>query len=137
MKNTLRLPLATLLLVAAAAPPVRAQSIHASVDRLTSAPIGIATKPAWSLAPGVPWAQPAGVRRYAARALPPGAAASVTRSRTARVILGVLGGLVAGAYLGAKIEGHRCACDDPGLTGAMIGAPLGAVAGGILAREFW
>ena len=53
------------------------------------------------------------------------------------MILGALGGLVAGAYLGAKIEGHSCACDDPGLKGAMIGAPLGAAAGGILAAEFW
>ena len=30
------------------------------------------------------------------------------------------------------IEGQGCACDDPGLQGAMIGAPIGTVAGAIL-----
>ena len=49
------------------------------------------------------------------------------------VALSVVGGLVGGAYIGAKIEGTGCQCDDPGLKGAMIGAPVGAIAGGVLA----
>src|SRR5262245_5692334 len=39
-------------------------------------------------------------------------------------------GFFAGGYVGAKIEGN-CACDDPGLKGALIGAPIGGVAGAI------
>jgi hypothetical protein len=41
-----------------------------------------------------------------------------------------------GGYLGAAIEGDRCHCDDPGLKGALIGAPIGAVAGGILGARY-
>src|SRR5207237_9823624 len=44
-------------------------------------------------------------------------------------VLGAAGGFVLGGALGAAIEGHRCGCDDPGLTGRLIGAPVGAVAG--------
>ena len=43
----------------------------------------------------------------------------------------------AGAQLGAFIEGDRCHCDDPGLKGALIGAPVGAVTGGILGAKFF
>ena len=43
----------------------------------------------------------------------------------------------AAAYLGAFIEGDRCHCDDPGLKGALIGAPVGAVTGGILGAKFF
>jgi hypothetical protein len=46
--------------------------------------------------------------------------------------VGAAGGLFAGGYLGAAIEGDRCHCDDAGLQGALIGAPVGAAAGGIL-----
>ena len=51
--------------------------------------------------------------------------------------LGAAGGFFAGAYLGAFIEGDRCNCDDPGLKGALIGAPVGAVTGGILGAKFF
>jgi hypothetical protein len=51
--------------------------------------------------------------------------------------LGATGGFFAGAYLGAFIEGDRCHCDDPGLKGALIGAPVGAVTGGILGAKFF
>ena len=51
--------------------------------------------------------------------------------------LGAAGGFFAGAYLGAFIEGDRCHCDDPGLKGALIGAPVGAVTGGILGAKFF
>ena len=39
-------------------------------------------------------------------------------------------GFLAGGYVGATIEGD-CACDDPGLQGVIIGAPIGAAAGAI------
>jgi len=40
-------------------------------------------------------------------------------------------GLYVGGKFGAAIEGN-CACDDPGLKGFMIGAPIGAAAGATL-----
>jgi hypothetical protein len=40
--------------------------------------------------------------------------------------------MFAGAYLGAWIEGDRCHCDDPGLQGIVIGAPIGIGLGAIL-----
>ncbi len=50
--------------------------------------------------------------------------------------IGALGGFFGGGYLGAAIEGDRCHCDDPGLKGAVIGAPIGAAVGGILGFNF-
>ena len=41
-------------------------------------------------------------------------------------VLGMLGG----AYVGAALQ-PDCHCDDPGLTGAFIGMPIGAMAGAI------
>jgi hypothetical protein len=66
----------------------------------------------------------------------PSRAAFQTRKRsTARKIVGAavgaFGGFFLGGYAGAAIEGDRCNCDDPGLQGFLIGAPIGAVAGGI------
>ena len=51
------------------------------------------------------------------------------------IALGALGGLVGGAVAGAAIENWAtpCGCDDPGLRGFMIGAPVGGVVGGLLA----
>jgi len=51
-------------------------------------------------------------------------------------IVGGVGGFFGGMFLGAAIEGDRCDCDDPGLAGALIGAPVGAVAGGILGYKY-
>ena len=34
------------------------------------------------------------------------------------------------------IEGDGCHCYDPGLKGFLIGAPVGAVAGGILGSRY-
>ena len=48
---------------------------------------------------------------------------------TAGVALGIAG-LFGGAWIGAKLEGN-CVCDDPGLKGMIIGAPIGAIAGAI------
>jgi hypothetical protein len=44
--------------------------------------------------------------------------------------LGTVGGFFAGSLVGAAIEGP-CACDMPGFKGQLVGAPLGAIAGGI------
>jgi hypothetical protein len=60
------------------------------------------------------------------------------RSSGARGTLGALagaaGGFFAGIYVGAAIENewYPCICDDPGLKGALRGAPIGAIAGGVL-----
>ena len=66
---------------------------------------------------------------------------SGTRARSkkrivAGAIAGGVGGFFAGGFLGAHIEGDRCDCDDPGVRGFLIGAPIGAVAGGILGAKF-
>ena len=54
------------------------------------------------------------------------------------IALGALGGFVGGGYAGAAMENVTapCHCDDPGLRGFMIGAPAGAIAGGVLAFHF-
>src|SRR5262245_52017447 len=46
--------------------------------------------------------------------------------------IGAVAGLFGGGYLGVKIEGDRCHCDDPGLAGFLIGAPIGAIVGGVV-----
>jgi hypothetical protein len=54
----------------------------------------------------------------------------------AGAIAGGVGGFLGGGFLGAHIEGDRCNCDDPGVRGFLIGAPIGAVAGGIVGAKF-
>jgi len=44
---------------------------------------------------------------------------------------GAIGGIFLGGYVGARIEGDSCHCDDPGLKGGLIGAAVGGIAGGI------
>lgn len=68
-------------------------------------------------------------------------ASQVSRERSTRrkvfgAIVGAAGGFFGGLFLGAAIEGDRCNCDDPGLLGALIGAPIGGAAGGILGYKF-
>jgi hypothetical protein len=46
--------------------------------------------------------------------------------------VGGLLGFFAGGLIGAGLE-PNCGCDDPGLRGFTIGAPIGAVLGGIVA----
>jgi hypothetical protein len=53
----------------------------------------------------------------------------VSRKAVYGVALG-LTGLFAGTYIGAALD-QNCRCDDPGLAGAMYGAPIGAIAGAI------
>jgi len=62
-------------------------------------------------------------------------ARSTTRTIIGAIVGGV-GGFFAGGFLGAHIEGDRCNCDDPGVRGFLIGAPIGAVAGGIVGAKF-
>ena len=66
----------------------------------------------------------------------PGARARSKRRVIAGAIIGSVGGFFAGGSLGAHIEGDRCNCDDPGVRGFLIGAPIGAVAGGIVGAKF-
>ncbi len=47
-----------------------------------------------------------------------------------------VGGFFGGGFLGAAIEGDRCDCDDPGLQGFLIGAPVGAALGAIFGWKF-
>jgi hypothetical protein len=54
----------------------------------------------------------------------------------AGAIAGGVGGFFGGGFLGAHIEGDRCNCDDPGVRGFLIGAPIGAVAGSLLGAKF-
>ena len=69
---------------------------------------------------------------------PSGQPARPARSLTRKVLgaaVGAFGGFFGGGYLGAALE-PNCHCDDPGLKGALIGAPIGATAGGILGWHF-
>ena len=59
-----------------------------------------------------------------------------TRSKVLGGIVGGVGGFFGGLFLGAAIEGDRCNCDDPGFLGALIGAPIGGVAGSVLGYKF-
>jgi hypothetical protein len=54
----------------------------------------------------------------------------------AGAIAGGVGGFFGGGFLGAHIDGDRCSCDDPGVRGFLIGAPIGAVVGSLLGAKF-
>ena len=58
------------------------------------------------------------------------------RRKVLGAIVGGVGGFFGGGFLGAAIEGDRCNCDDPGLLGFLIGAPVGAGVGSILGYKF-
>ena len=61
------------------------------------------------------------------------ASSASTGRRVLWTSIGAAGGFFAGAYLGSWIENtvDPCHCDDPGLMGALIGMPIGAIAGGV------
>jgi hypothetical protein len=61
------------------------------------------------------------------------AGSASTGRRVLWTAIGAVGGFFAGAYLGSAIENAvaPCGCDDPGLKGALIGMPIGALAGGV------
>jgi len=48
------------------------------------------------------------------------------------LVLGAIGGFVAGGLIGAEISANSCHCTNPELHGFVIGAPIGAVVGGFL-----
>jgi hypothetical protein len=54
----------------------------------------------------------------------------------AGAIAGGVAGFFGGGFLGAHIEGDRCDCDDPGVRGFLMGAPVGAAAGAIAGGKF-
>lgn len=64
---------------------------------------------------------------------PPRTSSANTGRRVLWTAVGAAGGFFAGGYLGAAIENavSPCHCDDPGLKGALIGIPIGAIAGGV------
>jgi hypothetical protein len=112
----------------ASADRVGTRTLHVNRDSCTLGPVKAAspvTRPVMRSA----WVQQAPTsNRSRARA----------RSKTrilAGAIAGGVGGFFAGGFLGARIEGDRCNCDDPGVRGFLIGAPIGAVAGGILGAK--
>lgn len=55
-----------------------------------------------------------------------------TGRKAVGIVVGTVGGFLAGGLLGAAIEGDGCRCDDPGFHGFLIGAPIGAVVGAVL-----
>jgi len=63
---------------------------------------------------------------------------SSAATKASIIALATLGGMFGGAIAGGAIENWitPCRCDDPGLRGALIGAPVGAVAGGLLGFHF-
>ena len=48
------------------------------------------------------------------------------------LVLGAIGGFVAGGLIGAEVSASSCHCANPELHGFVIGAPIGAVVGGFL-----
>ena len=51
---------------------------------------------------------------------------SLRAKQVAGAVIGAIGGFMIGGRLGAFLEGNSCHCDDPGLQGFLIGAPVGA-----------
>lgn len=64
--------------------------------------------------------------------LPTGPRARPVKRQVLFGAIGAVAGLFVGGAIGARIEGNSCACDDPGLQGWMIGAPIGGIVGGYL-----
>ncbi len=64
--------------------------------------------------------------------LPTGPRAGPVKRQVLFGVIGAVAGLFVGGALGARIGGNSCACDDPGLQGWMIGAPIGGIVGGYL-----
>jgi hypothetical protein len=111
---------------AALAGPPPASPIQDSVARLATAPLepGAMGAVLVQSQPAYPGTQPAQRRE---------------RSTTRKILGGVaggVGGFFLGGYLGAKIEGDSCNCDDPGFKGFLIGLPIGAGVGAFLGAKF-
>ena len=63
---------------------------------------------------------------------PPAHQRSSRAKQIAGAAIGAIGGFLIGGRLGAWLEGNSCHCDDPGLQGFLIGAPVGAGIGAVL-----
>ena len=109
---------------AAFAGPPPASPIQDSVARFAASPPEATGVVLSQQRPAYPGAQPSQPRK---------------RSGTRKVLGGVaggVGGFFLGGYLGAKIEGDSCNCDDPGFKGFLIGLPIGAGVGAFLGAKF-
>jgi hypothetical protein len=74
---------------------------------------------------------PSKARRVDAAQRPTAFSRNAPHPTVRKIVWGILGG-VGGAFAGASIGSsftQNCRCDDPGLTGALIGLPIGAAAG--------
>jgi hypothetical protein len=114
---------------------------EASADSVTFLKLNIIPDPftLWPVKGGRPATRPAIPSHrslHAPRSNRSGARARSKKRIVAGAIAGSVGGFFAGGFLGAHIEGDRCDCDDPGVRGFLIGAPIGALAGGILGAKF-
>lgn len=65
--------------------------------------------------------------------LPTGPRARPVKRKVLFGVIGAVAGGFIGGAVGAAIEGNSCACDDPGLQGWMIGAPIGSTLGALVA----
>jgi hypothetical protein len=114
---------------------------EASADRVTSLKLNVIPDP-FTVGPvkGVRSAARPAIRSdrslQASRSNRSAARARSKKRIVAGAIAGSVAGFFAGGLLGAHIEGDRCDCDDPGVRGFLIGAPIGAVAGGIVGAKF-
>ena len=114
---------------------------EASADRVTVLKLNVIPDPftLWPVKGGRSATRPA-LRSdrslQAPRSNRTGARARSKKRIVAGAIAGSVGGFFAGGFLGAHIEGDRCNCDDPGVGGFLIGAPIGALAGGIVGATF-
>ena len=95
--------------------PIRASMVKAAADAAWDAPRVVAALP-----DAATWTPPQRKRSAGRVAI--------------GVVLGGAAGFFAGGYAGAKIERATwdCNCDDPGLKGFLIGAPIGTILGAII-----
>ena len=114
---------------------------EASADSVTFLKLNVIPAPftLWPVKGGRPATRPAITSDrplQAPRSHRSGARARSKKRIVAVAIAGSVGGFCAGGFLGAHIEGDRCDCDDPGVRGFLTGAPIGALAGGIVGAKF-
>ena len=62
----------------------------------------------------------------------PRSRAGKTARQIGAAVIGSIGGMMVGGRVGAALEGKSCACDDPGLKGFLVGAPVGMAIGAVL-----
>jgi hypothetical protein len=113
----------------ASGPRVNVMNLDVALDPLT-------LRPAKGVSPATRLAMRSNRFVQAPASTRPGARARSKKRIVAGAIVGSVGGFFGGGFLGAHIEGDRCNCDDPGVRGFLIGAPIGAVAGGIVGAKF-